>query len=74
VSKLQGSVATSTTEAEYVSAGMAAKELIWLQRLCGYLTGEAPEVLLLCDSQSALAMMRKAVSSVRTKHIHVVHH
>ena len=27
-SKLQGSVATSTTEAEYVSAGMAAKELV----------------------------------------------
>jgi len=74
VSKLQGSVATSTTEAEYVSAGMAAKELIWLQRLCGYVTGEAPEVLLLCDSQSALAMMGNAVSSVRTKHIDVVHH
>jgi len=74
VSKLQGSVSTRTTEAEYVSAGMAANELIWLQRLCGYLTGEAPEVLLLCDSQGALAMMSNAVSSVRTKHIDVVHH
>jgi len=73
-SKLQGSVATSKTEAEYVSAGMAAKELVWVQRLCGYLTGEAPDAMLLCDSQSALAMMGNAVSSARTKHIDVIHH
>ena len=32
VSKIQSVVALSTTEAEYVSATKASKEMIWLQR------------------------------------------
>jgi len=37
VSKIQSVVALSTTEAEYVAAIEASKEMIWLQRFMGEL-------------------------------------
>eukprot|EP00168_Porphyra_purpurea_P003952 TRINITY_DN1457_c0_g1_i3.p1 TRINITY_DN1457_c0_g1~~TRINITY_DN1457_c0_g1_i3.p1 ORF type:complete len:899 (+),score=181.15 TRINITY_DN1457_c0_g1_i3:879-3575(+) len=73
-SKMQKSVATSTTEAEYMAAAMAAKEAIWLQRLLGELGNDHGPVVLNCDSQGAVAMMRNLVSSPRTKHIDVAYH
>jgi len=73
-SRLQKSVAMSTTEAEYVAALMAAKEAIWLQRLLGELGNAQAAVKMHCDSEGAVAMMRNPVSSPRTKHIDVVHH
>ena len=73
-SKLQKSVAMSTTEAEYVAASMAAKEAVWLQRLLGELGNPQTAVKMHCESQGAVAMMRNPVSSPRTKHIDVAHH
>jgi len=73
-SKLQKTIATSTTEAEYVAAAVAAKEAIWLQRLLGELGCGQASVKMHCDSQGAVAMMRNPVSSARTKHIDVAHH
>jgi len=73
-SKLQKSVAMSTTEAEYVAASMAAKEAIWLQRLLGELGNPQVAVKKHCHSQGAVAMMRNPMSSSRTKHIDVAHH
>jgi len=73
-SKQQKSVATSTTEAEYMAASMAAKEAVWLQRLLGELGNEQASVEMRCDSQGAVAMMRNPVSSPRTKHIDVAFH
>jgi len=40
VSKIQSVVALSTTEAEYVAAIEASKEMIWLQRFIGELCKE----------------------------------
>ena len=40
VSKIQSVVALSTTEAEYVAATEASKEMIWLQRFMGELGKE----------------------------------
>jgi len=56
-SKVQPTVAASTTEAKYMASAVAAKEAVWLHRLCGFLTGCMPPVIIRCDNQSALAMI-----------------
>jgi len=73
-SKVQPTVAASTTEAEYIASAVAAKEAVWLRRLCGFLTGHILPVAIRCDNQSALAKIHNPVSSARTKHIDVCHH
>jgi len=73
-SKLQPSVAASTTEAEYIAAAGAAKEGMWLRRVREFLTTLTGSVPLWSDSQSALALMHNPVTSARTKHIDVCHH
>ena len=73
-SKIQETVAASTTEAEYVAAGMAAKEALWLRRLVRELGGDDKPVVMHCDSQGAMAMMHNPTSSNRTKRIDVTHH
>lgn len=57
-----------------MSAAMASKEALWLQRLMRELGGYNGAVLMHCDSQGAIAMMHNPVSSNRTKHIDVAHH
>lgn len=73
-SKRQATVSHSTTEAEYVAAAMAVQEAVWLRRLLHDLTGVTKPMVMRCDNQSALAMMRNAVCSARTKHIDVAYH
>jgi len=73
-SKVQLTVAASTTEAEYIASAVAAKEAVWLRRLCGFLEGHEKPVVIRCDNQSALAMINNPVSSTRTKHIDISHH
>jgi len=72
-SKIQTTVAAFATEAEYVAAAMAAKEAIWLQRLVRELGGDDEPVVMLCDSQGAIALMCNPTSSNRTRHIEVAH-
>ena len=73
-SKVQPTVAASTTEAEYIASAVAAKKAVWLRRLCGFLTGRMLPVTIRWDNQSALAMALNTVSSARTKHIDICHH
>ena len=72
--KVQPTVAASTTEAEYIASAVAAKEAVWLRRLCGFLSGRMLPVNICCENQSALAMIHNPVSSARTKHIDICHH
>ncbi|CAH9132625.1 unnamed protein product [Cuscuta epithymum] len=74
-SKKQETVALSTSEAEYVAAGAAAKQALWLKKLLSDLCckqEESPEIW--CDSKSAIAMARNPAFHSRTKHIDVQHH
>jgi len=73
-SKRQGSVALSTTEAEYVAGATAAREAVWVRRLLKDLTGTEETLDMRIDNQSALALMRNDTSSQRTKHIDVAFH
>jgi hypothetical protein len=74
--KLQTVVATSTAEAEYISASMAVKDALWVRKLLSEIWGHVVPMPLLCDNQSALQMMTQHTSgcSGRTKHIDLKYH
>jgi len=74
LSKLQTVVALSTTEAEYMVATQACKEVIWVQRLMEELGHKEQKILVYCDNQSALHIARNSTFHSRTKHIGVQYH
>ena len=88
-SRLQPTVAVSTAEAEYMAAGAATKEALWLRKLRHDLGVRAGPLQVLAaqradgsegaysmfgDNQSCLAMVKNPVLHARTKYIDVVHH
>ncbi|KAJ9525482.1 hypothetical protein QJQ45_003113 [Haematococcus lacustris] len=73
-SKLQTTVATSTTEAEYQAAADATREALFLRKLLHELCAVTGPVPILCDSQGAVALVKNPVESQRSKHIAVMHH
>lgn len=71
----QKSVALSTTEAEYVAASEAIKELIWLKRLLGEIAPNIDRVpSFYMDNQSAIKIVKNPELHKRTKHIDVRYH
>ncbi|KAK9218344.1 hypothetical protein WN943_006981 [Citrus x changshan-huyou] len=73
-SKLPTIVALSTTEVEYMTTPKAYKEGIWIQRLLEELGHKQQKILVFCDSQSALHIVRNLAFHFRTKHIWVQYH
>lgn len=73
-SKRQPTVAVSTTEAEYMAAAAAVKEGLWLRKLLADFGIGIDTVKMLADNQSAIKLLRNPISSLRSKHIDVVHH
>ncbi|KAL4561013.1 hypothetical protein LXL04_033173 [Taraxacum kok-saghyz] len=73
-SKLQKCIALSTTEAEYIVAVEAGKELIWLKRFLQELGFLQQEYIIHCDSQSAMDLSKNSMYHSRTKHIDVRYH
>lgn len=73
-SKVQPTVATSTTEAEYIAAAQASREAIWLKLLLKDLLKTDRPVRMLCDNQSALKLIENPAGTARSKHIDVAHH
>eukprot|EP00253_Pinus_taeda_P005294 PITA_05294 len=74
ISKIQSVVALSTTEAEYVVATEASKEMIWLQRFMGELGKEHDMGTLYSDSQSAIHLAKNSKFHSKTKHIQLKYH
>jgi hypothetical protein len=74
ISKLQKVVAPSTTEAEYVAATEASKEMIWLQRFMEELGKKQENSRLYCDSQSAIHLAKNSAFHSKTKHIQLRYH
>ena len=68
-------VALSTCEAEYVAAGIAACQAVWLRWLLGELTDvETHPPALMVDNQLAIALAKNPVLHDRSKHIDVKFH
>jgi hypothetical protein len=73
-SKKQNSVALSTTEAEYISAGSCCAQLLWMKATLSDFGIKFKQVPLLCDNESAIKMTNNPVQHARTKHIDIRHH
>ena len=69
-SKLQGMVALSSTEAEYIGLTAAAQEIAWLRELMGEIGyKQSKPTLLLADNQGSIALTKNPGYRSRTKHI-----
>jgi hypothetical protein len=70
-SKRQLSVALSTTEAEFIAASEATKEVIWVTGLLTELGHQIKTPALLIDNLSTVALIDNPLFHQRTKHIDV---
>ena len=73
-SRLQPTVAVSTTEAEYMAAAYAIKEALWLRTLLTEMGLEQDTITICADNQSAIKLLRNPVFTMRSKHIDVIYH
>lgn len=74
-SKKQATVATSSTEAEYIASCHATKEAVWLRallKLIGFPQSSASTIL--CDNQGSNALTEDPGFHARTKHIDIQYH
>jgi len=73
--KLQDTVALSSTEAEYLALSVAVKEALYLRNLFREVhSARAPAVPMFEDNQSTIKQALNLQSSARTRHIDVRHH
>ncbi|KAH9782268.1 hypothetical protein KPL71_008823 [Citrus sinensis] len=68
---LHNVVALSTTEAEYTAAVDAIKEVIWLKGMVTDLGYEQRQIIVHCDSQSAIYLSKNQIHHEKTKHIDI---
>ena len=74
-SKMQPTIAISTTEAEYQAATATVKEVLWIKNyLKELLTPKEISAKIKMDNQSALRLLLNPQSVTRAKHIDVQHH
>lgn len=62
-------MAQSTTEAEYVSAACAIKEMVWLVRLLNEMGVWLKKSVLCIDNMSTIRLIKNPEFHCRTKHI-----
>ena len=67
-------MALSTTEAEYIAATKAVKEVMWLKGSLLELRLIQKEVVLYTNSQSAIHLCKNLAFHERSKHIQVKYH
>lgn len=74
-SRLQPTVALSSSESEYMAVSAATQEAIHLRRLMESLGFKQDEpTILFCDNQGAVAMTENPVMHKRSKHIDIRYH
>ena len=73
-SKLQKCVSLFTTEAGYIAATEARKEIIWMKQFLQELDLKQKYYTVHCDSQSAIDVSKNVMYHARTKHIDVRYH
>ena len=73
-SKKQNSIAFSTAEAKYISAGSCCAQILWMKATLSDFGIKFKKVPLLCHNESAIKLTNNPVQHARTKHIDVRHH
>jgi phosphoribosyl-AMP cyclohydrolase len=62
------------TKVEYMEATHASKEAIWLQGLCSGIGLVQQDVMIDCDSQSAIFLTKNRAYHSKTKDIYIQYH
>ncbi|GKC84556.1 copia protein [Tanacetum coccineum] len=73
-SKKQTDLAISTTEAEYLSAGKAYQQALWMKQALVDYDINLDDIPVLCDNKSAIHLSKNPVLHSHTKHIEIQHH
>ncbi|GJQ96821.1 retrovirus-related pol polyprotein from transposon TNT 1-94 [Tanacetum coccineum] len=73
-SKKQTALAISTTEAEYVSAGKACQQALWMKQALIDYDVRLDDVPIMCDNKGAIDLSKNPVQHSQTKHIKIRHH
>nr|GEW21897.1 retrotransposon protein, putative, unclassified [Tanacetum cinerariifolium] len=73
-SKKQTALAISTTEAEYVSAGKACQQALWMKKALIDYDIRFDDVPIMRDNKSAIDLSKNPTQHSRTKHIEIRHH
>ncbi|GKC09732.1 retrovirus-related pol polyprotein from transposon TNT 1-94 [Tanacetum coccineum] len=69
--KKQTALAISTTEAEYVSAGKACQQALWMKQALIDYGIRLDDVPIMCDNKGAIDLSKNPVQHSRTKHIEI---
>ncbi|GJX28050.1 hypothetical protein Tco_0236129 [Tanacetum coccineum] len=73
-SKKQDCTAMSTTEVEFVSLSVCCAQVIWMRTQLLDYGYKYNEILMYCDSKSAIVILCNPVQHSRTKHINILYH
>ena len=73
-SKKQNSIALSTTEAEYIAAGLACAQVLWMRQTLQDYGIVCDTNIIRCDNTSAINLSKNHILHSRTKHIDIRHH
>nr|GEX28528.1 copia protein [Tanacetum cinerariifolium] len=74
VLKKQTALAISTTKAEYVSAGKACQQALWMKLALIDYDDRLDDVSIMCNNKGAIDLSKNLVQHSRTKHIEIRHH
>ncbi|GJY96444.1 hypothetical protein Tco_0513354 [Tanacetum coccineum] len=72
-SKKQTALAICTTEAEYVSAGKAFQQALWMKQALVDYGIRLDDIPIMCDNKGAIDLRKNPVQHSRTKHIKIRH-
>ncbi|GJT79011.1 retrovirus-related pol polyprotein from transposon TNT 1-94 [Tanacetum coccineum] len=73
-SKKQTALAISTPEAEYVSAGKACQQALWMKQALIDYDVRLDDVPIMCDNKGVIDLSKNPVQHSCTKHIEIRHH
>ena len=74
VSKKQNSIALSTAEAEYITAGNCYAQILWIKQQLSDFGVSMSNIPIFCNNTSAINITKNPVQHSRTKHIEIRHH
>jgi len=74
MSKKQGTIALSTTEAEYISAAQCCSQLLWIRNQLADYEIHENNIPIFCDNNAAISLSKNPILYSRAKHIEIKHH
>ncbi|GJS27944.1 retrovirus-related pol polyprotein from transposon TNT 1-94 [Tanacetum coccineum] len=72
--KKQTALSISITKAEYVSAGKACQQALWMKQALIDYGVRLDDIPIMCDNKGAIDLSKNPVQHSRTKHIEIRHH